>query len=207
MGGRQDFNPRTRRSGCDRGQMVSGAMPTTFQSTHPKIRVRLGYCAPRLGASNFNPRTRRSGCDHIFAFPSCHLQYFNPRTRRSGCDFAPIAIALPLPSFQSTHPKIRVRLDAIQQIGFNILISIHAPEDPGATSVSDTPILVGELAFQSTHPKIRVRRVVSAALCQVLYISIHAPEDPGATVASKRPPARSAISIHAPEDPGATQRG
>ena len=59
------------------------------------------------------------------------------------------------------------------------VISIRAPEDPGATALRDK--LAGDY-----------------------QISIHAPEDPGATVKAPHAYFQHDISTHAPEDPGAT---
>ena len=119
------FNPRTR-VGCDQTQTQTSAVPTAFQSTHPRgvrhVRedgqtqsARVSIHAPAWGATFY---TRESfalakdvsihapawGATHGQACGGARIPGFNPRTR-VGCDRAYCAVAVGASKFQSTHPR------------------------------------------------------------------------------------------------------
>ena len=132
----RNFNPRTRRSGCDR---VKPLLMTTAMYFNP--RTRRSGCdvdiVPAYTGSvrDFNPRTRRSGCDCSISLIVIYQFNFNPRTRRSGCD-----------KLRSSYTRLtsnfnpRTRRSGCDT-SFYLLsiwvtrISIHAPEDPDATVI------------------------------------------------------------------------
>ena len=142
------------------------AVPTEFQSTHPR-RVRQ-FTNSRLNRlRSFNPRTH-VGCDIYFKIYLIYLLCFNPRTH-VGCDLLSGSQTMHNNEFQSTHPR-RVRLYLHPNL--TVLVMFQSTHPRRVRRRRNTCLLICQM-FQSTHPR-RVRQTVfDMRVSNFLFQSTH----------------------------------